>query len=65
MRVNAIPQIDQGVMDIKNQSWEADNQNANGNVTRLKWKVNLTCCKCGSKGHLARECSHKGDVYAV
>jgi hypothetical protein len=25
------------------------------------WKENITCHKCGKKGHLARECKSKGD----
>jgi hypothetical protein len=25
------------------------------------WKKNITCHKCGKKGHLARECKYKNE----
>ena len=30
------------------------------NAPRLNLRVNLTCNKCGEKGHLAHECPHTG-----
>ena len=36
------------------------NQRQDMNGARLNWKANITCYKCGDKGHLAQECPHIG-----
>ena len=62
MVISATSQLDPAVMAIQGQGIQAGNQNLNASLPRPNWKANLTCYKCGEKGHLTGECLHIGNA---
>ena len=53
------------MLAVERQSSQARNTQGSNQiqdviVPRLKWKANLSCYKCGEKGHLAQECPQTG-----
>ena len=58
MQINSISKSESMVMAIQGQNEHVVNQGHASSAPRLNWKANPPCCKCGEKGHLARECPH-------